>query len=132
MTGISVGLSEALVTKLGLGRGAETSNFAVMVLMAGILSAMFTTHAAPALYALLAKDLGLATGWPIEGVLMVQVGAWVCLLFPYIVPGLLIGARACGLRLRHVMIFMTSYSVIALLMILPLQFWWLKQLGYIP
>ncbi len=76
--------------------------------------------------------MGLATGWPIEGVLMAQVAAWVFLILPYTIPALLIGMRACGLRYRHVMSFVILYFLIGALAILPLQFWWLHQLGYIP
>jgi di/tricarboxylate transporter len=132
MTGLGETVSAYVVDWLALSRAASGSNYAVLVLLAMIVSVVVTSQAAPAVFATLAKDMGLATGWPIEGILMAQVAAWVFLVLPYAIPALLIGLRACGLRYRHVMSFAVLYFVIGALAILPLQFWWLHQLGYIP
>jgi hypothetical protein len=132
MTGLSEIASVYVVERLGFSHAQDGFNYAVFVLLAMILSFVFTVQAAPAIFATLAKDMGLATGWPIEGVLMVQVAAWVFLVFPYTAPALLIGMRTCGLRYRPVLTFLMLYFVIGVCAVLPLQFWWLRQLGYIP
>ena len=132
MMGLGEPLSAALVDYLNLGRGANVVNYAVLVLLALVTSVVFTAQAAPAVFATLAKDIGLATGWPIEGVLMTQVAAWVFLILPYAIPALLVALRACGLRFRDVVSFVCLYGAVGAVTILPLQFWWLQQLGYIP
>lgn len=132
MTGWGDAVSASVVDGLTFSHAASGSNYAVLVLLAMIVSVVFTVQAAPAVFATLAKDMGLATGWPIEGVLMAQVAAWVFLILPYTIPALLIGMRTCGLRYRHVLSFAILYFLIGVIAILPLQFWWLHQLGYIP
>jgi len=76
--------------------------------------------------------MGLATGWPIEGVLLAQVAAWIFLIVPYMIPALWVGMRTCGLKYRDLIYFVILYFLIGVSIILPLQFWWLHFLGYIP
>lgn len=132
ITGLGEAMSASVVDKLAFSRTANGSNYAVLILLAMVVTVIFTSQAAPAIFATLAKDIGLATGWPIEGVLMAQVAAWIFLILPYAIPALLIGMRACGIRYRQVLAFVMLYFLIGTVTILPLQFWWLQQLGYIP
>ena len=66
-----------------LSRATDGLNYAVLILLAMAVSIVFTAQAAPAVYATLAKDVGLATGWPLEGVLIAQVASWVFFFIPY-------------------------------------------------
>lgn len=132
LSGAGEAVSAALAGNLEFSRGANAETYAVLVGLAVVTSVIFTVQAAPAVFAILAKDIGLATGWPIEGVLMTQVAAWVLLILPYALPALMVALRACGLRYRDVLSFVGLYGVIGAVTILPLQFWWLHQLGYIP
>lgn len=132
LTGLGESASETVVNLLDLSRAADGSNYAVLIVLAMVLSVFFTVQAAPAVFALLATDAGLMTGWPLEGILMTQVAAWVFLLLPHAIPGLWIGLRSCGVQFRQVMSFVMLYFVIGVLAILPLHFQWLRFLNYIP
>jgi hypothetical protein len=132
LTGWGEALSAYVVDRLEFSRGNDGVSYAVLVLLSMVVSLCLTTQAAPAIFATLAKDMGLATGWPIEGILMAPVAAWVFLILPYAIPMLMIGMRTCGLRYRNVLSFVILYFLIGTVVILPLQFWWLHQLDYIP
>lgn len=79
-----------------------------------------------------APDIAAASGLPVLTVLMMLVNGFTTIFFPYQTAPILVGVRMGGLSIADAVRVMAPLSIISILTILPLNYFWWKLLGYIP
>ena len=134
----------AVVAEAGLGRhigallfafapltpGSDFTNF-VILSAAGMGTGILTTiPGQPAIMTTLVSDITAATGWPARTALMVQPLAWGMAPFAYQFPPWILAASLAGVSLRRTIPVMLSMVAIFWIVMTPLQFLWLRLLGY--
>jgi hypothetical protein len=51
-------------------------------------------------------------------------------IFPYQVPPMLVGAQVAGLKLRRVLRITVPLAVMSLCVLLPINYFWWRAIGY--
>ncbi len=123
-------LAGSLLHKLPMEPGRDFVNFAAMSAVGMLISIAATTPAEPVIAAALAKDLSAATGWPVATVLLTQTVNWSMVPFPYELPPVMIAARLAGMPASRATRLLLALTLLAWCVTLPLQFVWLRHLGY--
>lgn len=130
----SSGLGDAiggwLFARFGLMPGNDLFNFAAVSAIGMIISLATTVPGEPVIIATLADNISAATGWPIETVLLTRVINWSMAPFPYELPPMVVAAQIAGLRATDIMRLLIAMTLLAWIVMLPLQFLWLRYLGY--
>ena len=129
-SGLSRGLGEALQQGLKLERGNDAVNFATLVLLATAAGTAVTNVAQPALLAPLAGSFAEAAGWPLKAALMTTVLGFTTAIFPFQVPPMMVGVQVAGLRLREVLRMSVPLAVLSFFVLLPLDYFWWRVIGY--
>lgn len=129
-TGLSRALGEALQGGLQLKSGQDAINFAVLTVLSTLTGAVVTNVAQPALLAPLASHFAEATGWPLKAALMTIVLGFTTLVLPFQVPPVLVGMQVAGLQLRTVMRLTVPLALVSLVVLLPVNYFWWRAIGY--
>ncbi len=129
-SGLSRALGEALQSGLQLERGHDARNFAILTLLSTATGAVVTNVAQPALLAPLASHFSEATGWPLKAALMTIVLGFTTAIFPFQVPPMLVGVQVAGLKLRRVLRITVPLAAISLFVLLPINYFWWRAIGY--
>jgi chromate transport protein ChrA len=87
---------------------------------------------APTIMTPLAQQFATATGWPLEGILLAQVPTWFFFPLPHQTPMLLIAMAIARVPIWPATRLLIAFTVIGLVVALPLHFLWLQALGYLP
>lgn len=111
--------------------GQDGRNYTMIVGMAVAVGFITTTGAMPAVMTPLAGGLSAATGWNIDSVLMAQVPGYFLFLLPYQVPPVVLTIALANLALKSVLRLLFFHFLLALVLIMPLQFHWARLLGYV-
>jgi anion transporter len=129
-TGLSRGLGEALQGGLNLQAGHDATNFATLALLATVTGAAVTNVAQPALLAPLAGHFAEAAGWPLKAALMTIVLGFTTAVFPFQVPPMMVGVQVAGLKLHQVLRLSVPLALISLFVLLPINYFWWRAIGY--
>jgi len=129
-TGLSRALGEALQGGLQLKSGHDAANFAVLTLLSTLTGAVVTNVAQPALLAPLASHFAEATGWPLKAALMTIVLGFTTLVLPFQVPPVLVGMQVAGLQFRTVLRLTVPLALASLALLLPVNYFWWRAIGY--
>ena len=119
-----------LLSELPLEPGRDLVNFAAMSALGMLISMATTVPGEPVIAAALARDISAATGWPVSTVLLTQTVNWSMVPFPYELPPMVVAVRMAGVRLGQATRLLLAMTVLAWVVTLPLQFVWLRYLGY--
>ena len=119
-----------LLANVPMEPGRDLLNLAAMSAVGMIISIATTLPGEPVIAATLAKDISLATGWPVTTVLMTQAVNWSMVPFPYELPPVVVAARMAGMRIGHATRLLLAVTLVTWVVTLPLQFVWLRHLGY--
>jgi len=119
-----------LFASFALTPGNDFVNFAAVSAIGMLISVAATVPGEPVIIATLANNISAATGWPIDTVLLTRVINWSMAPFPYELPPFVVAGQLAGLRAGQVMRLLVAMTVLAWVVILPLQFVWLRFLGY--
>lgn len=119
-----------LLDKLPMQPGRDFFNFAAMSAVGMLISIATTVPAEPVIAATLAKDISAVTGWPVATVLLTQTVNWSMVPFPYELPPMVVAARLSGMPVRQATRLLLVLTLLAWTVTLPLQFLWLRHLGY--
>jgi di/tricarboxylate transporter len=131
-SGLGEVVGQALFSVIELAPGEGIRNFAAIVGVGAVVGAVTTLPAAPAIMTPLGQSLADAAGWPLVDVLLLQVPTWMVFPFAYQAPPLVAAISLGGLRIAQAMRFLIAYLVLAILVILPLHYFWGRLLGYFP
>ncbi len=130
------GLGEAtgtwLVEAFELRRGETAWNFTALTAIGMGVSGAATAMGAPTIMTPLAQQFATATGWPLEGILLAQVPTWFFFPLPHQTPMLLIAMAIARVPIWPATRLLIAFTVIGLVVALPLHFLWLQALGYLP
>ncbi len=120
-----------LVELAQLSPGNEVRNYYAVVFIGMIVTVLATMLGAPAILTPLADTLSIATGFPLETILMLQVPTWMFFAMPYQLPAILAVMALGGIRFGQCIRILTMFAAFGVFVALPLQFLWLVTLGYI-
>ncbi len=123
-------IGKLLFSIVPLSPGNDAENFAALSAIGMSVAALVTIPGQPAIMTSLAAKISAATGWPLTTVLMAQVPTWTTVLFPYELPPLVVAAQLGGVKTGQLMRLLFAMTLLAWLVILPLQFLWWRFLGY--
>jgi len=130
----SSGLGDAiggwLFASFALTPGNDLFNFAALSAIGMIISVAATVPGEPVIMATLANNISAVTGWPIDTVLLTRVISWSMAPFPYELPPFVVAAQLGGLRAGQMMRLLAAMTLLTWVVTLPLQFLWLRYLGY--
>lgn len=119
-----------LLDKLPMEPGRDFFNLAAMSAVGMLISIAATVPAEPVIAAALATDLSAVTGWPVATVLLTQTVNWSMVPFPYELPPMVVAARLSGMPVGRATRLLLALTLLAWTVTLPLQFLWLRHLGY--
>ncbi|MGO4159117.1 SLC13 family permease [Cupriavidus sp. YAF13] len=131
-TGLGGAISTALLRWLPLSPGHTAANVAALGAVGASLGLMTTLPGLPAVLTPLAKQLAQATGLSLEAVLMLQVPVFSTVFFPYQSPPIVIAMQLGGVGLRDGTRMCLALAALTLLVLLPLDYFWWRLLGYLP
>jgi di/tricarboxylate transporter len=129
-TGLSRAVGEALQASLELAPGRDATNFAILALLSTLTGTIVTNVAQPAVLAPLASYFAEAAGWPLKAALMAIVLGFTTVILPFQVPPILVGVQIVGLRLRRFLRMSVPLALVSLFVLLPINYWWWRAIGY--
>jgi anion transporter len=129
-TGLSDGLGNLMQGALPLEAGADFANFMMLSVLATFAGLFTTNPAQPAVLAPLAEYFAQATGWPLQTALMVFAVGFSTFLLPYQVPPAMVGLQLGALRVAPMLKIALPVAAFSLIVMLPLQYWWWRAIGY--
>ena len=119
-----------LLAKVPMEPGRDLLNLAAMSAVGMMISIATTLPGEPVIAATLAKDISLVTGWPVATVLLTQTVNWSMVPFPYQLPPVVVAARMAGMGIGPATRLLLALTLVTWMVTLPLQFAWLRHLGY--
>lgn len=129
-TGLSAALGEIMQRTLQLKPGQDALNFGVLTLLSTFAGVLVTNPAQPALMAPVAGYFAEAAGWPLKAALMTVALGFTTLILPFQVPPVMVGVQVAGLRLRTVLRLSVPLMFVSFLLLLPLDYFWWRAIGY--
>ncbi|MEE2970296.1 MAG: SLC13 family permease [Pseudomonadota bacterium] len=118
-----------LLAQIPLAPGENFANLAALSAIGAVIGWFATIPGAPAIMTTFAGNIAEATGWPIATVVMSQVLGWAMTLFPYQLPPIVLVITLGGVRIGQAMKLLVAISVVAWLVMLPLQYFYWDLLG---
>lgn len=119
-----------LLARLPMEPGHDLSNLASMSAVGMLISIATTVPGEPVIAATLARDISAVTGWSVATVLLTQAVNWSMVPFPYELPPMVVASRMAGMRAVQATRLLLALTALAWVVTLPLQFVWLRHLGY--
>ncbi|TBW51259.1 SLC13 family permease [Marinobacter halodurans] len=128
-SGLGQVLAATLEDWLPLAPGADARNFFSLVGMAFTTGILTTLPGVPAVLTPMAGQLSDLTGMNLEAVIMTQVVGFSTILLPYQSGPLLVGMQLANEPVRSLLRITVPLTVIALLILTPLDYLWWQLLG---
>ena len=122
-------LAERLLEVVPLSPETHFANFIAMWGMAVVVGVFTTMPAAPSILTPMAQAMADASGWPLMGVLMTQVGSWLMFPFHYQAPPLVLAVALANLPIGAVVRMLLSFLLVGAVLLLPLHYLWGRWLG---
>ena len=128
-SGLGDYLGRLLLEALALQPGDTARSFFSLVGVSGLVALVGTLPSVPAVMTALAGDIAVATGLPVETVLMTQVPAFSTPLLPYQVLPVLIAARLGGVSIGTATRYCLLLGLLTAAFLIPLEYFWWHVLG---
>ena len=129
-SGLSVLIGSYVLGALHLEAGDHAWNFAILSAASTMTGLLTTNPAQPALLAPLAGDFAAAAGWPIKTALMMIAIGFSTIVLPHMVPPVVVGLQVAGIGLRATLRFVWPVAAVSFALLLPLDYFWWRALGY--
>ena len=130
-----VGLAEVIgewfVRTVGFAAGEPMRNYALITLIAAVLSMLATPFGTAAAISPAAAAIGAATEQPVLVVQMTQLVGMVILFFPYQFPQVLVGMQLGGIAHATGIRMMSALAAFSILVLLPFNYLWWRLIGFI-
>ncbi len=130
-SGLGNTLGRALIAALPLDSGSPFVNFLSLIFASSTVGLFTTLPGIPAVMTPLAEEIAQATGFSIKAVLMMQVISFSTVLLPYQAPPIVVAMQLSGERMARVVRPLIIIVLATLLVLLPLDYFWWKFLGWI-
>ncbi|HXP74194.1 MAG TPA: SLC13 family permease [Stellaceae bacterium] len=131
-SGLSAAVSARLLTWASLAPGHIVGNVATLSAIGAGLAAITTVTGVPAVLTPLAQEFASASGLPLLTVLMLQVVVFSTVFLPFESPPMMVSLHLGRVGLWPASKLCLALSAVTILVLLPLDYLWWEQLGYLP
>ncbi len=131
-TGLGAALGALLLENVPLTADGGLISFYQIFIIGGAINMVATAPIVAPIMTTFADAIAQATNWPIRAVLLAEVPSFMIFPLPHQAPPIVITMAIAGVPIRAGVRVLAVYFVIALLVILPLQYLWGRLLGFYP
>jgi hypothetical protein len=131
-SGLSSALSAELLRIFPLAPGHTLTNLAVLSAIGAAVAALTTVSGVPAVLTPLAADFAGATGLPLLTMLMLQVVVFSTVFLPFESPPMMVALQLGNVNAGAGAKLCLALAAITILVLLPLDYFWWRLLGYLP
>lgn len=121
-----------LLDVLGFSPGESMRNLGAMTGISIVTGFLATQAGVPAILTPISGGIAEAMDLPLATVLMMQVLGFSSVVLPYQVPPLMVGLSLGGISVATATRFSLTLFVPTVLILLPLDYFWWRILGYLP
>lgn len=130
-SGVGSKMANGFISMLPIKEGSSFLNYMSLSLTAMGTGVVTTLPGVPAVLTPLADKLSLASGLPVETILMSQVLGFSTTIFPYQSAPLIISMQLSGEQITPMVKICLVLAIITIFLLLPINFFWWQYLGYI-
>jgi di/tricarboxylate transporter len=131
-TGLGAALGALLLANVPLTADGGLLTFYEIFVIGAAINMVATAPIVAPIMTTFADAIAQATNWPIRAVLLAEVPAFMVFPLPHQAPPIVITMALAGVPIRAGVRVLAVYFVIALVVILPLQYLWGRLLGVYP
>lgn len=131
-SGLGAAFAKLVLASLPLRAGADTWNFALLVLLSFSISLVASANSVGAIYTALAENLAEATRLPLITVLMVQVIGFSTVAFAYQAPPIMVTVGVGNISPSHVARLGIPLAILTFVVLVPADYAWWRLLGMFP
>jgi di/tricarboxylate transporter len=131
-TGLGAALGALLLANVPLTADGGLLTFYEIFVIGAAINLVATAPIVAPIMTTFADAIAQATNWPIRAVLLAEVPAFMVFPLPHQAPPIVITMALAGVPIRAGVRVLAVYFVIALIVILPLQYLWGRLLGVYP
>jgi di/tricarboxylate transporter len=131
-SGASGLIAQGLFEVAALDPGAPAKSYAALSATAILLSLVATLPGAAVLMASFADQAAAAAGFSLLTVLMIQVNGYATVVFPFQSPPLVVGLGLGRLTVAQFLRVSLPLTLVSLVLILPLNYFWWRLIGVLP
>jgi di/tricarboxylate transporter len=131
-SGLSRVVSAHLMRIFPLAPGHTLSNLAVLSTMGAAVAALTTVSGVPAVLTPLAVDFAAATGLQLLTVLMLQVVVFSTVFLPFESPPMMVALQLGNVSALAGAKLCLALAAVTIVVLLPLDYFWWRLLGYLP
>ncbi|NNE85876.1 MAG: hypothetical protein HKN28_18080 [Alphaproteobacteria bacterium] len=131
-TGLGAALGALLLANVPLTADGGLLTFYEIFVIGAAINLVATAPIVAPIMTTFADAIAQATNWPIRAVLLSEVPAFMVFPLPHQAPPIVITMALAGVPIRAGVRVLAVYFVIALVVILPLQYLWGRLLGAYP
>ena len=131
-TGLGDSIGSWLLANVPLTPDGGLLTFYQIFIIGGAINLFATAPVAATIMTTFADSIAQATNWPIRSVLLAEVPSFMIFPMPHQAPPVAIAMAIGGVPMRAGVRILTLYFIIALVVIMPLQYLWGRLLGVYP
>lgn len=131
-TGLGAALGVLLLANVPLTADGGLLSFYQIFVIGAAINLVATAPLVAPIMTTFADAIAQATNWPIRSVLLAEVPSFMVFPLPHQAPPIVITMALAGVPIRAGVRVLAVYFVIALVVILPLQYLWGRLLGVYP
>lgn len=130
-SGLGRMIGDALLAWLPLDPATPLRSFLSIVGLSSVLNFVVTANGVPAMFTPMAQSLVDASGFPLLGVLMIQVIGFATPLLPYQAPPIIVAMALGKVPLRHALRLCLALAALTFVLLVPLDYLWFSLLGWL-
>ncbi len=131
-TGLGAAFGALLLANVPLTADGGIVSFYQIFVIGGAINLMATAPVSAPIITAFADAIAQAVNWPLRAVLLAEVPTFMVFPLPHQAPPVAIAMAIGGVPMRAGVRVLAVYFVIALVVILPLQYLWGRLLGVYP
>lgn len=131
-TGLGGAIGDLLLANVPLTADGGIVSFFEIFVIGGAINLIATAPVAPPIITAFADAIAQAVDWPLRSVLLAEVPSFMVFPLPHQAPPVAMTMAIAGVPMRAGVRVMAVYFIIALIVILPLQYLWGRLLGVYP
>jgi di/tricarboxylate transporter len=128
-TGLGDIFSSQLFKLINFEPGQDMKNFFSLVILFTAISPVITVGVLPVVMTPMSAHIASVTGFPLKTVLMTQVIGICNIIFPYQIPGLVIGMQLGGVPASKGSRLTIALAAVSILILMPAHYLWWSLLG---
>lgn len=131
-TGLGAELGQRMLDVVELSPDQPGWSYTALAGVSIVLSLFTTMPGIPAIITPMAGDISIASGLPLNTVLMTIVFGYSTVLFPYQTPPLMVFHPLTNVPLRDGIRTSLLTGLVTIAVLIPLDYFWWRFLGYLP